>query len=133
MVEHLKKTEKGIFISQIQSKILYSNIYPTRCNITQFILSGNCFTCFGWHHHPSSGAHATVYTASGICHTVMGGVKFTDKVYIKIRLKLQLLLITRFCGNFNLICIGVYFISKFNSIHYGVTNTRCCRHNCLRS
>jgi len=27
---------------------LYSNICPTRCNVTQFILSGNCSTCFGW-------------------------------------------------------------------------------------
>jgi hypothetical protein len=25
----------------------YSNIYPTRCNVTQFILSGNCYTSFG--------------------------------------------------------------------------------------
>jgi len=30
----------------------YSNIYPTRCNVTQFILCGNCSTCFGWYHHP---------------------------------------------------------------------------------
>ena len=48
----------------------YSNIYPTRCNVTQYILSGNCSTCFGWYHHPSSGAQTTVSTASGICHTV---------------------------------------------------------------
>jgi hypothetical protein len=26
----------------------YSNIYPTRCNVTQFIVPGNCSTCFGW-------------------------------------------------------------------------------------
>ena len=45
-------------------------IYPTRCNVTQFILSGNCSTCFGWYHHPSSGAQTTVSTASGICDTV---------------------------------------------------------------
>jgi len=25
---------------------------------------------FGWYHHPSSGAQATVSTASGICQTV---------------------------------------------------------------
>ena len=49
----------------------YSNIYPTRCKVTQFILSGNCSTCFGWYHHPSSGAETTVSTASGICHTVV--------------------------------------------------------------
>jgi hypothetical protein len=49
---------------------VYSNIYPTRCNVTQFILSGNCSTCFGWYHHLSSGAQTAVSTASGICHTV---------------------------------------------------------------
>ena len=48
----------------------YSNIYPTRCDVTQFILSGNCSTCFGWYLHPSSGARTTVSTASGICQTV---------------------------------------------------------------
>ena len=41
---------------------IYSNIYPTRCNVTQFILSGNCSTCFGWYHHPSSGAQTTAST-----------------------------------------------------------------------
>jgi hypothetical protein len=48
----------------------YSNIYPTRCNFTQFVLSENCSTCFGWYLHPSSGAQTTVSTASRICHTV---------------------------------------------------------------
>jgi hypothetical protein len=38
--------------------------------VTQFILSGNCSTHFGWYHHPSSGAQTTVSTASGICHIV---------------------------------------------------------------
>ena len=33
-------------------------------------ISGNCSTCFGWYLHPSSGAHTTVLTASGICQTV---------------------------------------------------------------
>ena len=33
-------------------------------------ISGNCSTCFGWYLHPSSGAHTTVSTASGICHTI---------------------------------------------------------------
>jgi hypothetical protein len=28
---------------------------PTRCNVTQFILYGNCSTCFGWYFYPSSG------------------------------------------------------------------------------
>ena len=52
-------------------RIFYcSNLYPTRCNVTQLILSGNCSTCFGWYHHPSSGAQTTVSTASGICQTV---------------------------------------------------------------
>jgi len=45
----------------VTESVFYSNIYPTRCNVTQFILSGNCSTCFGWYHHPSSGAQTTVF------------------------------------------------------------------------
>jgi hypothetical protein len=48
------------FILWVDNYVAYSHIYPTRCNITQFILSGNCSTCFGWYHHPSSGAQTTV-------------------------------------------------------------------------
>jgi len=57
-------------------------MYPTRCNVTEFILSGNCSTCFGWYLHPSSGAHTTVSTAYGICHT--------DTLYL-LSLNLQLM------------------------------------------
>jgi hypothetical protein len=57
-----------IFLNVTKS---YYNIYPTRYNVTQFILPGNCSTCFRWYHHPSSGAHTTVSTASGICQTVI--------------------------------------------------------------
>jgi hypothetical protein len=39
-----------------QQEHFYSNIYPTRCNVTPFILSGNSSICFGWFLHPSSGA-----------------------------------------------------------------------------
>ena len=35
----------------------------------RLFISGNCSTCFGWYLHPSSGAHTTVSTSSGICHT----------------------------------------------------------------
>jgi len=53
--------------------VSYANlilIYPTRCNVTQFILSGSCPTCFGCYHHPSSGAQTNVFTASGTYYTV---------------------------------------------------------------
>jgi hypothetical protein len=58
----------------------YSNIYPTRCNLRQFILSGNCSTCFGWYFHPTSGAHTTVSTASGICHAVTAICRYRGRV-----------------------------------------------------
>jgi len=29
-------------------------------HVTQFILSGNCSTCFGWYFHPPSGVQTTV-------------------------------------------------------------------------
>jgi hypothetical protein len=66
------------FVKKI--KINYSNIYPTRCNVTQFILSGNCTTCFGWYFHPSSGAHTNVSTASGIWHTVTAIYRYRGRV-----------------------------------------------------
>jgi hypothetical protein len=65
----------------------HSNICPTRYNVTQFRLSGNCSTCFGWYHHPSSGAQTSLSTASGICHTAIAaggsnGIKTPDPVGI---------------------------------------------------
>jgi hypothetical protein len=41
---------------------------------------GNCCTCFGWNFHPSSGAHTTVSTASGICHTVTAICRYRGRV-----------------------------------------------------
>jgi hypothetical protein len=39
-----------------------------------------CSTCFGWYHHPSSGAQTTVSTASGICHTVIAICRYRLRV-----------------------------------------------------
>jgi len=60
-------------------KTPYSNIYPTRCNVTPFILSGNCSTYFGWYLHPSSGAQTTVSTASGICHAFIAICRYRGR------------------------------------------------------
>jgi len=43
-------------------------------------ISGNCSTCFGWYFHPSSEAHTTVSTASGICHTVTAICRYNGRV-----------------------------------------------------
>jgi hypothetical protein len=57
--------------SRVRASWIYVNNCPTRCNYIQFIyISVNCSTCFGWYLHPSSGAHITVSTASGISVTV---------------------------------------------------------------
>jgi hypothetical protein len=37
-------------------------------------ISGKFSTCFGWYFHPSSGAHTTVSTASGICHNTVTAI-----------------------------------------------------------
>jgi hypothetical protein len=42
--------------------------------IRGLIVSGNCSTCFGWYFHPTSGAHTTVSTASGICHSTITAI-----------------------------------------------------------
>jgi drug/metabolite transporter (DMT)-like permease len=43
-------------------------------------ISGNCSTCIGWYFHLSSGAHTTVSTASGICHTVTAICRYRGRV-----------------------------------------------------
>jgi hypothetical protein len=43
-------------------------------------ISGNCSSCFGWYHHPSSGAHTTVSTASGTCQTVIATCRYRGGV-----------------------------------------------------
>jgi len=43
-------------------------------------ISGNCSTCFGWYFDPSPGAHTTVSTASGICHTVTAICRYRGRV-----------------------------------------------------
>ena len=58
----------------------YSNTYPTRCNVTHFILSENCFTCLGWYLHQSSVTQITVSTASGICHNVTATCCYRGRV-----------------------------------------------------
>jgi hypothetical protein len=51
--------------------------------VTEFILSDNCCTCFGRYYHPSLGHKTTVTTASGNRYTLIDKVKFTKKVYLK--------------------------------------------------
>jgi len=41
---------KQLYLQHLVFVTPYSNIYPTRCNVTQIILSGNCSTCFAWYH-----------------------------------------------------------------------------------
>ena len=57
---------------------------PTRCTYTQFILSVNCSTRFGWFLRPSSGAQITVCTASGTSQPLLMPVtiveEFTDNI-----------------------------------------------------
>jgi hypothetical protein len=105
----------------------YSNIYPTRCNVTQFILYGNCSTCFGWYHHPSSGAQTTVSTASGICQIVTAICRYRRKIW------------NWFECAVGGVCHPQHTQTSSNSSTIaadssnGVTNTRCCRYSCLRS
>ena len=51
-------------------------------NTVYFILSRKCCVCFGWYHHPLSGAQTTVSTASGNCHTVTATCCYRGRVGI---------------------------------------------------
>jgi hypothetical protein len=55
-------------------------IYIQQDAMLDSFISGNCSTCFWWYFHPSSGAHTTVSTASGICHTVTDICRYRGRV-----------------------------------------------------
>ena len=55
-----KGVYKSLLYSWDRASQFNVNKCPTRWNYTQFILSVNCSTCFGWFLHPSSGAQITV-------------------------------------------------------------------------
>ena len=59
----------------------YIPIYiQQNATLHSLFISGNCSTCFGWYLHLSSGAHTTVSTASGICHTVTAICRYRGRV-----------------------------------------------------
>ena len=58
------------------------NKCPIRCNYTQFILSVNCSTCFGWFLHPSW-AHITVSTASGSSQPLLIPVAIVEELRLQ--------------------------------------------------
>jgi hypothetical protein len=97
----------------------YSNIYRTRCNVTQFILSGNCSTHFKWYLHPSSRVKTTVSTPSGVCHTVTAVCRYRGKVGTGLSV-----LHTQTSSNSSTIA---------TDSNNGVTDNWCCRHSRLRS
>ena len=72
---HTKLVEKikTLISFNVHGSVHHKNILiyiQQDATLHSLFLSGNCSTCFGWYHHPSSGAQTTVSTASGICHTV---------------------------------------------------------------
>ena len=61
----------------VLSSLEYIQIYIQQdATLHSLFISGNCSTCFGWYLHPSSGAHTTVYTASGVRHTVTATCRY---------------------------------------------------------
>jgi len=59
------------------------NKCPTRYNYTQFILSLNCCTCFGWSLNPSSIAQITVSTASGTSQPLLLTVAIVEELRLQ--------------------------------------------------
>jgi hypothetical protein len=58
-----------------------SNMYIQQdATLNSLFISVKCSTCFGWYLHPSPGAHTTVSTATGICHTVTATCRYRGRV-----------------------------------------------------
>ena len=85
-------------------------------------ISGNCSTCFGLYLHPSSGAHTTVFTASGTCQTVIANCRCRGGVGTGLSVLREQH--TQTSTNSSTIATGC---------NYGLTSARCCRYNCICS
>jgi len=59
-----------------------SIIIQRDATIYSLFISVNCSTCFGWYLHPSSGAHITVTTVTGIVETVTANCRERHSVEI---------------------------------------------------
>jgi len=61
--------------------VKYIPIYIQQdATLHSLFISGNCSIRFGWYFHPPSGAHTTVSTASGICHTATAICRYRGSV-----------------------------------------------------
>jgi hypothetical protein len=67
-------------IGRAPNSILIYLYIQQDATLHSLFISGNCSTCFGWYFHPSSGAHTTASTASGISHTVTAICRYRGRV-----------------------------------------------------
>ena len=79
---------------------------------------------------PSSGAHTTVSTASGICHTVTAICCYRGKVGTGLSV---LCCVVGGVGHLQHNTAHSNQFQLFHDSSNGVTNTRCCWYSCLRS
>ena len=99
----------------------YIPIYVQQdATVHSLFISGNCSTCFRWYLHPSSGAHTTVSTAFGICHTVTPNCRYCGRVGTGLSVRQH----TQTSSNSSTIAA---------SSSNGVTKTRRCSYSCMCS
>ena len=64
----------------VHRKYVPFDTFTTRCNVIQSIYFWKtALHVLGWYHHPSSGAHLTLFTVSGTCQTVIDKNKLLTK------------------------------------------------------
>jgi hypothetical protein len=64
----------------IVSILVFQSYIQQDVTLHSLFISKKYSTCFGWYFHPSSGAHETVSTAPGICHTVTATCRYRGRV-----------------------------------------------------
>jgi hypothetical protein len=104
--------------------------YMCICNKIQrysLFIFGKCSTYFGWYFRPSSGAHTTVSTASGICHAVTAICRY------RVRDGTGLSVLWVASATHSTTQTGSNSSTIAVDSSNGPTNTRCCRYSCMRS
>jgi hypothetical protein len=89
--------------------------------VTEFILSEDCSTCFGFHYHPFSGAQNNCN-----CRQQYGYVHY---YYIELTAFFAEYTLVNNCS-FNLAYRHTFSV-KFNSVCYSVMVTRYCSYSCF--
>ena len=137
ILRKIQSSFKCIVYGSVHRK--YISLYIQQdATLHSLFISGNCSTCFEWYLHPSSGAHTTVSTESGICQVIQQDATLHSFLYLETALHVSGGTSTHHQERIQLYLQHLVFVRLLSAAiaagsSNGLTNTRCCRYSCMSS